>query len=101
MKELIEKIIEDFNFEEVHEAMQAENWTWARYGDPGVPSISELKSCARELLEEASKMDVDCSTGTGGFRATKIGSKDFGEGLELEFILTSNGFYESWLGEKE
>jgi len=91
MKKVIDEIIKDFNFEKVYRAMVVVNWCWS--STHGVPSINELMLCAQELLNEASKMDTDCSIGTGGFRATKIENEDGEEGLQLEFILTESGFY--------
>jgi hypothetical protein len=101
MKELIDKIISDFNFEKVHKAMLTTNWCWYQAnGDTKVPSIVDLVLCARELLQEVSGMDIRCSVGTGGFKATKIYDSDQEEGLELEFILTHKTHYTKWLDEK-
>jgi hypothetical protein len=44
-------------------------------------------------------MDVGMFIGRGGFRATKLGSKDGQKGLILEFVLTSTTFYAKWLEE--
>ena len=100
MEELIDKIIENFNFEKVHKVMQTLNWGWMR-SDVEVPSVGQLVLCAKELLQDVSKKNVGTSISTGGFKATKIDSKDMGEGLELEFILTSEVFHEEWLNEEE
>ena len=99
MKKLIEKILKDFNFEKVHKAMQVTNWGWVN-SEGKVPSIGRLVLRAEELLQDVSKMDIGCSIGTGGFVATKMGSEDFGEGLQLEFILTSRMLYKDWLDEE-
>ena len=98
MKELIDKIIKDFNFEKVHRAMLTVNWRWSSTN--GVSSISNLVLCAQELLQDVSKMNVEDSISTGGFRATKIASENIGEGLELEFVLTSEMCYTKWLDER-
>ena len=99
MKEVINRIIEDFNFEKVHQAMQTLNWGWL-CTDMKVPSVGSLMACAQELLQDVSKMDVECSISTGGFRATKIAGEDIGEGLELEFVLTSEMWCTKWLDEE-
>jgi len=99
MKELINEITKNFDFEKVHRAMQALDWHWARSN--GVPTLVELVLCAQELLCGVLEMDVDMSIGTGGFRATKLGSKDEEKGLILEFVLTSTTFYAKWLKEGE
>jgi hypothetical protein len=98
MKELIDRIIANFDFGKVHEAMKALNWRWGSVG--GVPSIGVLVTRAQELLHDVSNMDIGCSIKTGGFKAKKIESDDYGDGLELEFILTSQEYYEKWLDEE-
>ena len=95
MKKLIDKIISDFDFEKVHKVMLAVNWRWGSTN--GVPPVGSLVLRAQELLQDVSKMDVGYSIGTGGFKATKISDEDDGEGLELEFILTSRELYTKWL----
>ena len=100
MKELIDKILKDFDFKKVHTAMRHTNWIWLQ-SDMEVPSISQLVLCAQELLENVSKMEVGHTIGIGGFKVTKIDSEDMGDGLELEFILASSSYYEGWLWEKQ
>ena len=95
MKEVIDKIISDFDFEKVHQVMNVTNWRWAR--SHGVPSVEELMLCAQELLQDVSKMGVGYSIGTGGFKATKINNEDEGEGLQLKFVVTSAYYYTNWL----
>lgn len=97
MKELINRIIEDFDFEKVHRVMQTLNWCW--YSTNGVPSVGALVLCAQELLQDVSKMNVGYSIGIGGFRAMKINDEfdEDEEGLKLEFILTSTVFCVKWL----
>lgn len=97
MKEVIDRIIDDFNFEKVHRVMVDLDWQW--YWTNGVPSVGTLMTRAQELLYGASKMNTGYSIGAGGFRATKTGCEDE-EGLELEFILTSTEFCTKWLEEE-
>ena len=98
MKELIDKIIKDFNFEKVHQAMLAVNWYWSSTN--AVPSVDNLVLCAQELLQDVSKMEVGYSIGTGGFKATKTKDTDDGEGLQLEFILAQSSCCTKWLDEE-
>lgn len=62
-REAIEKIMNNFDFERVHNVMLHLNWEW--YYE-GVPSIKELKRIAKHLLEEVCENKWS-STGTGGF----------------------------------
>lgn len=68
-------IMERFDFNRVHIAMQALNWGWR--GD-GVPSIPQLKATAQQLLDYAilgyDGLDAEArkfgyTTATGGFEA--------------------------------
>jgi len=99
MKELISKIIQNFDFEKVHRVMLIVDWHWGSVNR--VPSISNLIICAEELLREISKYKTGCSISKGGFKATKINTERDGEGLELKFILTERAFYTKWLEEEK
>ena len=92
MQKVIEKVIKDFNFEKVHKAMAATNWTWLNEEES--PSVCELILCAIRLLEEAYTMEPGHSVSTGGFRATNLYNNVDGVGLSLEFIVTESEFYE-------
>ena len=64
-----DKVLEEFEFDKVHRAMEALNWTWAPLGR--VPTISELidevkhqiDSCIRDFVNGKD----DCAYSTGGF----------------------------------
>lgn len=75
-----------FNFEKVHKAMTALNWTWR---DEGVPTISQLKETARRLLKESSENEFG-NIMTGGFKAEYHKDGEF----TLEFILADACSYE-------
>lgn len=81
-KEAIDSILDNFDFERVHKAMTALNWTWIT--TKGVPEIPDLRQKARELLKDVSKRKSGTTVGTGGFEA----SKEDGV-LQLEFVLYS------------
>ena len=64
MDKKIEVILDEFNFEKVHKAMEALNWTW--YGR-GVPKIGTLRRSAKELLTRVAYSDEDITIDRGDF----------------------------------
>ena len=90
MKEVIEKVLSNFDFEKVHIVMTGLNWEWAQ-PTRKVPSISALVLRAKDLLEDVSTMEPGCSVSTGGLRATKIQDEST-EGLMLEFVLEQSEY---------
>lgn len=79
-KEAIDEILDNFNFERVHNVMMHLDWDWA--STDGVPNISDLRKCARRLLKEVAYSEEYNSVGTGGLEAYK---KD--RELSLKFVL--------------
>lgn len=86
----IQFIIENFDFEKVHNIMTSLNWKWYCYSpnrrEMGlyVPTIEQLKKTAVELLEYVyDDLNYD-TTSTGGFKATR-----YDDHLGLEFVLSS------------
>ncbi len=86
-KQKIEKVIKNFNFENVHRAMKLLKWEWAHVGIPGVP---ELEKTARGLLEQLdnSESNTMMRVSSGGFVATRTSNLKYTE-LSLEFVLES------------
>jgi hypothetical protein len=82
MRELIEEITDEFDFEVVHRTMKALDWTW--YGSVESPSIGDLRRQARELLQELLRNDNYHLTGTGGLFAYRIADT-----VGLRFEVTS------------
>ena len=90
----VEEVIENFDFEKVHEVMKMLNWKWD--GDnpgelPTIPTVEKMKEVVKDLFrsieDQIAKGNTwfhDCtSTGTaGGFRATIDGDV-----YTLEFVL--------------
>jgi hypothetical protein len=81
----IKKILNEFNFEKVHIAMDTLNWYWFDT-DGKAPSIYRLKETAKRLLK-----DIDCNKeyhtiASGGFEASYIGGE-----LSLRFIVSDCG----------
>lgn len=65
---MINDIMDTFQFEKVHRAMVALDWSWASVD--GVPELHEVKKCARVLLTECAFSDTGYLA-TGGFRAER------------------------------
>ena len=65
-RDLIDNILDEFDFERVHKAMVALNWQW--HNTDGVPTIGDLRRNARNLLIEVTH-DNHVMVGSGGFYA--------------------------------
>ena len=89
-EEIIEDILDEFDFGKVQKAMELLEWTWGH--PPEYPSIGELRKAARNLLKWLIPHESG-GTGTGGFHAEKRtfeGSPYY----SLSFVLTSWDNYE-------
>ena len=88
-KQQIKDILEEFDFEHVHDAMVALDWHYTDYHENKsyIPDIQELKNTAQHCLEKAVKYQL---SETGGFLAVHSGGV-----LNLYFVLeeTINDFY--------
>ena len=70
----IEKILENFNFEKVHNYYNLVNWEWKDNGINGyIPSVEDLRITARTLFNQI-KMDFEETQciGTGGLYVYKL-----------------------------
>ena len=87
MQELIDDIMDSFDFDKVHKVMEFLDWKWANnLKIEEIPEIYEIRKFARNLLKEciAEKTVIE----SGGFRASyenKI--------LRLDFVVEE---YESY-----
>ena len=79
-QDYVEEILRQFDFKKVHKVMTVLDWTWGDH--ERVPTVGELRDCARELLTCCLKQGKGFSC-TGGFWA--ILDED-GE-LTLQFVL--------------
>lgn len=95
VQEIIDEVINDFNFNRVHDVMEHMNWKWS--GE--VPSIERLKTKASNLLQDAyikyliNHTNEQYTIRTGGLEAyyENIDGEDY---FELKFVLTSvNNYY--------
>jgi hypothetical protein len=91
-QELIDKIMDWFDFEQVHKVMTALDWKWG--GDRAVPTIPKLRKQARELMKMAliglsnNFEEKSYSAATGGFEATAFQDKDNSRILDLKFVVS-------------
>lgn len=84
-RDMIDDILDNFDFEKVHKTMVALNWTWARYKE--VPEVPDLRKLARARLKEAYARKITVSS--GGFKATYEKWSQVRFTLRLEFIVTN------------
>ena len=92
----IDDIMENFNFERVHQTMEALNWKWVGQK----PSMDDLREQAERLLRGAAKSrlgdfkrshwELGIINGTGGFQATAFcdRTKTRITGLDLKFVVS-------------
>ena len=85
-KKLIKAILEDFDFEKVHDLMLRENWCWYDLEVDGkVPSVEQLEKEATDLLKSVCYCSEDGGepyqfNASGGLCAEKRG-----DAVELRF----------------
>ena len=96
VEQMIDEIIQNFDFERCHFVMQKLNWEWF---PQGVPSLRRLKESAKERLKDVAKELSRKNNGltskdyyfssSGGLKATGWKNR-FGhvEALQLEFVLS-------------
>jgi hypothetical protein len=91
-QELIDEIMDWFDFEQVHKVMTALDWKW---GDAeSVPTMPELRKQARELMKTAliglsnNFEEKNYSAATGGFEVTAFLEEDDVRILDLKFIVS-------------
>lgn len=84
----IRYVINQFDFQKVHTAMTALDWTWWDT-KPDVPSISRMQETTKGLLEEAFKLNSPCDTyvSSGGFKAEVFSLNNGTKRCSLSFIV--------------
>jgi hypothetical protein len=82
MNNHFEELESTFNWEYVHWVMEQINWTWDMNGEQRVPTISEMKQCVRDLLQEFTPDSTEISS--GGFVLKRGGGDD---AIELHFMV--------------
>ena len=101
IEDLIDGIIENFDFEKVHSVMTFLDWWWLGGSGPGhVPTVEQLREKAHNLLLQAVKEKEYDQVETGGLVVIRsIKNKDpLDDGLQLLFVLER---YEAYLGDFE
>lgn len=99
LDDLIEPVLDHFDFEKVHRSMKLLDWKWVGRSSSEsfeVPSIERMRETARNLLVSVVKLNNQYPiTGTGGFWAEKSsGNEDpLDDGLLLRFILEQSESY--------
>lgn len=81
-QEQIDEIMDYVNFNRIHTAMTALNWTWAPSN--GVPEVPELRQQARYYLNLLVTEDLSYA-GSGGFTARKDSDGYLSLTFELEY----------------
>jgi len=99
LEDMIETVMEHFNWDRAERTMRFLNWTWAGVPGQGVPNINDLKSNGRYLINSAVKGALEDKTlrpwetfftATGGMKASVTKNKyNQINSINLEFILTS------------
>ena len=92
-EQLIDEIVENFNWDKVYRTMEALNWTWVD-SEGETPSIGKLITTATRLLRDAydgaEKEQYTYLAGTGGFEAVCFADGEDGMyRLELRFVVAS------------
>jgi hypothetical protein len=97
--EMVDEIIENFDFDKVERVMECLGWKWSSYSGSEQPSISQLINRARILLINSANLrlgeykdeywEQGIINGTGGFTATAHcdETKTKITGLKLEFTV--------------
>ncbi len=97
-QELINEVLDNFDFEKVHKVMTFLDWKWISLSDATneVPSIAKLVRTAQQYLEmaydglaKASYEDNQYMVGSGGFEAQ---AKRYPAGLDKPDVLLTLSF---------
>ena len=94
-QKMIQEIMDNFDWVKCHQTMLAIGWEWFFVG---IPTISDLKDCAKKLIEQSiegvKKPEIRSESyyfaSTGGLKAIAWKNR-YGHitQIELEFVLTS------------
>lgn len=82
-QEIIDEIMDFFDFERVHKVMEALNWTWTATNG-NVPEVCQLRRQVRSMLNLLIDKNLE-SLETGGFSVTK----DSNGYIKCSFIVDS------------
>ena len=86
------EVLQNFDFDRVHNVMTYLGWLWTSNDQPRVPDINELRNAARDrciqAIEAARKLDKEVVSSSGGLEATAEIDEDGKTWLGLKFVLT-------------
>lgn len=96
-QEIIDNILNEFDFEKCHRVMKFLNWTWGF--NPNPPSVNELRKSAKDrfnnaiegiLTEKSHSHHYRYSCSSGGLKAS-VWKNKYNQicRAELEFVLTN------------
>ena len=80
-RDMLDEIMDYFDFEKVHKCMVALDWVWH---DTGIPEVADIRKMARTLLRCCIETKTKCNA-TSGLKASIDRKKGV---LSLEFIVT-------------
>lgn len=89
-QELIDEVMDNFDFGRVVKAMKAMDWEWFNGNGMSVPDEARARTCVRDLIKTLQE-DKECNfTATGGFNVS------YKEGeLNVKFVLDEYSAYEA------
>jgi hypothetical protein len=92
-KQKIKTIMDEFDFEKVHNVMEKLDWKWYHKDTSEyiIPTLYTIKRTALYLLRELIKDSGTTSMSTGGFYAIKNGSETDENDIELLFCIEHYG----------
>jgi len=89
------EVLENFDFDRVHDVMTYLGWLWTSSDQPRVPDINELRNAARErcihAIEASRKQGKEVFLSCGGLEATAEIDEDGKTWLALKFVVTDWG----------
>ena len=84
LENLLDEIMDNFDFEKVAKVMETLNWTWL--GADTSPTVEELQNMAGNLLWDVCNADYDVVS-AGGFEASKDFSDPDDPYVALRFVV--------------
>jgi len=90
-QEVINDVLDRFDFDSVEEVMHMTGWVWGIGRTEHIPTKYEMRKLSRKLLEEA--IDKENVVSSGGFRASSWKENDGQLMAKLEFVFSQTETY--------
>ena len=90
-QEVINDVLDRFDFDSVEEVMYMTGWVWGNGRTEHIPTQCEMRKFSRKLLEEA--IDKENAVSNGGFRASSWKEDDGQLRAKLEFVFSQTETY--------